>query len=319
MTKIIIFTSLLALLSSANINESQATDIVTSSYTEFVYKNTSCNVQRITKEERRLNNFNIWYSRFLQDLSLFEAKYRTDFLDNTHLQKLLKDFGSTLMEGISPPSCKLHLANKVIDNLISKPLFFQVNELVPIIRKELEQLKPKLLALIEKGVPLEYNSNWDFFAMARPESYFNYIQMALEKSRFKEYKKVIKDWVIAVDTSISALIFEAENEKYKYKSKLIAFNLSKLFRVEHGLIDFSDFINPIIKELKARDSSMELSEIDALFSNQTLKASISIYAKLTDLYNAEMEKGSFEYSFDLLVIALPKMGRIKSAILRAKE
>jgi hypothetical protein len=189
-------------------NESRATDIATS----------SCNFHDITKEEKHLNNFNLWYSQFLQDIALFEGQYQSEFLDNVHLQKILKDFGSSYMEGLSPPSCKLHLANNVIDSIASKPLFFQVKELVPIIRSELEQLKIKLLALLEKGVPLKYNSDWDFFAMTQSESYFKYIQIALEKNRFKEYKEVIKDWVVAVDTSINNLAFDEENEKYKYKS-----------------------------------------------------------------------------------------------------
>lgn len=309
MTKIIIFTSLVALFLYTNINESQATDIVSS----------PCNFHEITKKERYLNNFNLWYSRFLQDIALFEGQHQTDFLDNAHLQKILKDFGSGYMEELSPPSCKLHLVNNVIDSIASKPLFFQVKELVPIIRCELEQLKIKLLALLEKGVPLKYNSDWDFFAMTQSESYFKYIQITLEKNRFKEYKEVIKDWVIAVDTSINNLVFDQENEKHLYKSKLVALNLSKVFRVEDDLIDFSDFINPIIKELKARDTSMKLSEINDLFSTQTRNAPTSIYAKLTSLYNIAMEKGSFEYNFDLIRIALPKMGSIKQAILRAKE
>lgn len=309
MKQLLLCVSLICLFLCINFTKSQATDIVFSSY----------DIQEVTKEEIILHNFNLWYGQFLQDIALFEGQHQTDFLDNAHLQKILKDFGSSYMEGISPPSCQLHLANNVIDSIASKPLFFQVHELVPIIRSELEQLKIKLLVLLEKGVPLKYNSDWDFFAMTQSKSYFKYIQIALEKNRFKEYKEVIKDWVIAVDTSVNNLIFDEENEKYEYKSKLIALNLSKLLRVENDLIDFSDFINPIIKELRVRDTSMKISEINDLFSTQTRKAPTSIYTKLTGLYNTAMEKGSFEHNFDLIEITLPKMSQIKQAILRAKE
>jgi hypothetical protein len=312
MTKLILFASLLLCITS---KETQASNI---EFTCEIKYNLTQPIQKNTNKERAIKNLDLWCSHLLQELSLFEAQHQTDFLDREFLKKGLKSFGSCLIEELTPPSCKFHLVKNIIDNLDSKPLFFKVSELVPMIKKELEQLKPKLLALIKSG-DLKENNNWDEFVRIKPKSYFLFIRNAVEKSRFKEYKKTMKDWVISVDTLMNGLGVDEEREKYKYKSKLIALNLSKLFRVEHGLIDFSAFINPIIKELKTKDFSIKLSEIDALFAASIADVSSSIYANLTNLYNAEMEKGSFGLSFDTLEIALPRMFQIQHAILNAKE
>jgi hypothetical protein len=274
-------------------------------------------VQGQANQERLLKNLALWYSDFLKHLLKFEAEHQTDFLNNTLLQEKLKAFGSSMQEEVSPPSCKLHLADNIVNKLGATSIVKAI-DLISLIKTELEALRVKIKASIEAD-NFEGSDNVNFFLGIRPESYFSYISIALEENRFEEYKKTIKDWVISVDTSISALKFNEERTKYKYKSKLIALNLSKLFRVEHGLIDFSSFINPIIKELKASDSSMELSEIEDLFATAIADINRSIYANLANLYHAEMEKGSLGDSLDSLEIALPRMAQIQRAILNAKN
>lgn len=274
-------------------------------------------VQGEANQEKQLKKLISWCDDFQDHLSNFEIAHKTDLLNNASLQKALKKFGSSFTKELTPPSCQVHLVDNIINRLGSKNILKTV-DLVPLIKTELEALRVKTKANIEAD-NFEGSDNIDYFLGIKAEDYFYFIQIALEKNRFKEYKEVIKDWVIAVDTSINSLIFDEENEKHLYKSKLVALNLSKVFRMEDGLIDLSDFISPIIKELRARDTPMKLSEINDLFSTQIRNAPTSIYAKLAGLYNTAMEKGSFEHNFDLIEIALPKMGQIKQAILRAKE
>jgi hypothetical protein len=274
-------------------------------------------VQGDVDKERRLNNLTTWYKSFQKQLNILEQEHKTDFLNDALLQKELKGFGNSLQKEVTPPSCKLHLFDNVVNKLGTKSIV-KVIDLISIIKTELEALRLKIKASIESG-SFEGCDDLDFFLGIRAEHYFGYVRIAVEKNHFKEYKKTMKDWVISVDTLMSGLGLDEEKEKYKYKSKLIALNLSKLFRVEHGLIDFSAFISPIIKELKTSDSSIKLSEIDALFAASIADARNSIYANLTNFYYAEMEKGSFVLSFDTLKIALPSMLQIRHAILSAKE
>jgi len=275
-------------------------------------------VQRDVDKERRINNLASWYKSFRQQLDIFEQEHKTDLLNNALLQEKLKEFGNSLTDvKITPPSCKLHLFDNVVNKLGSKSIV-KALDVISIIKTELDTLCIKIEASIQSE-SFEGSDDLDFFLGIRTEHYLSYVRIAVEKNRFKEYKETMKDWVISVDTLMNGLGVDEEKEKYKYKSKLIALNLSKLFRTEHGLIDFSDFINPIIKELRARDTSMKLSEIDALFATSIANASSSIYANLANLYYAEMEKGSFVFSFDTLKIALPSMLQIQHAIVSAKE
>lgn len=274
-------------------------------------------VQGKANKERLLKNLAFWRSDFLKHLLKFEAEHQTDFLNNTLLQEKLKAFRSSMQEEVSPPSCKLHLADNIVNKLGATSIVKAI-DLISLIKTELDALHIKIKASVEAD-SFEGSGDLDFFLGIQAEDYFDFIRTALEKNRFKEYKKTIKDWVTSVNDLANGLVDNEEKTKYKYQSKLIALNLSKLFRVEHGLIDFSSFINPIIKELKASDSSMELSEIEDLFLAAIADVNRSIYANLANLYHAEMEKGSLGYSLELLEIALPKMSQIQHAIFSAKD
>jgi hypothetical protein len=273
------------------------------------------NVQGDANKERRIKNLATWYESFQQQLNILEQEHKTDFLNDALLQKKLKAFGNSLTDiEISPPSCKLHLADNVVTKLGTKSIV-KVIDLISIIKTELEALRLKIKASIDSG-DFKGNDDVDHFLGIKAEGYFDYIRTALEKNRFDEYKKIVKDWVISLDQLMNKLGLDEERGKYNYKSKLIALNLSKLFKIEHDLIDFSSFINEIISGVKATGFSLELSEVDTLFSNSISKG--NIYTKLIGLYNAAVEKGTFDSSFDTLETTLPTMKQIGHAIVSTK-
>lgn len=272
------------------------------------------NVQGKVNQEKQLKNLALWYSDFLQHLLKFEAVHQTDFLNNPLLQKGLKGFGNSLTDEITPPSCKLHLSDNVVNGLGANAIL-KVGDLIPIIKTELDALRLTIKASIEAD-SFEGSDDVDSFLGIQAEDYFDFIRTALEENRFDEYKKIIKDWVVSLDKLMNKLGIDEERGKYNYKSRVISLNLSKLFKIEHDLIDFSSFIQPIIKGIKAKDFSLELSEVDALFSNSI--ADGNIYTKLIGLYNAAIEKGSFDSSLDTLETTLPTMSQIGHAILSAK-
>lgn len=272
------------------------------------------NVQGDLDKERRISNLAIWYSDFLQRLLKFETKHQTDFLNNSLLQKGLKGFGSSLVDKITPPSCKLHLVDNIVNKLGTKPIL-KSGDLVSSIKVELDALRLKVKTNIESG-NFEGTDDLEHFLGLQAENYFDFIRTSLEKNRFDEYKKIIKDWIISLDKLMNKLGIDQERGKYNYKSKVIALNLSKLFNIEHDLIDFSSFIKKIIAGVKATGFSLELSEIDTLFSSAVSEG--NIYTKLIDLYNVAIEKGTFDSSLDTLETTLPTMTQISHAILRAK-
>ncbi|WP_052595208.1 hypothetical protein [Aureispira sp. CCB-QB1] len=265
-------------------------------------------------KERRINNLATWYGHFRQQLDIFEQNHNTDFLNDALLQGKLKEFGSVLTDEVTPPSCKLHLVDNVCSKLGAKSMVKAV-DLISIIKNELNALRLKIRASIEDG-SFEGNDEVNYFLGIKADEYFDCIKTALKKNRFDEYKTIIKKWVISLDKLMNKLGIDQERGKYNYKSKLIALNLSKLFKIEHELIDFSDFTKEVITGIKASGFSLELSEIDSLFSDAI--ADGSIYTKLIGLYHAAIENGTFNTSLDTLETTLPTMSQIGHAILSAK-
>ncbi len=271
-------------------------------------------VQGDENKEKLIKNLALWYSDFLQELLKFEAEHQTDFLNNKLLQKGLKGFGASLANEVTPPYCKEHLSDNVISNLASKDIL-KVGDLIPNIKTELDALRLKVKASIEAG-NFKGSDDVDYFLGIQAQDYFDFIRTALEENHFDEYKTIIKKWVISLDKLMNKLGIDQERGKYNYKSKLIALNLSKLFKIEHELIDFSDFTKEVITGIKASGFSLELSEIDTLFSDAI--ADGSIYTKLIGLYNTAIENGTFNTSLDTLETTLPTMSQIGHAILSAK-
>jgi len=262
-------------------------------------------VQGNLDKKKQLKNLISWYDKFIQQLNKLEEKHKTDFLNDAALQKELQAFGNSLTNEFTPPSCKLHLIDNILNQLGEKSVLKAV-DLISIIKTELDALRIKIKASIESGI-FEENDDPDFFLGIRPESYIAFIRKSLEENRFDEYKKIIKDWVIALDKLMNKLGLDQTRGQYNYKSKIIALNLSKLFNIEHDLIDFSSFIKPIIKGIKATGFSLELSEVDALFSAAVAEG--GIYTKLIGLYNTAVEKGSFDSSLDTLETTLPSISQ----------
>lgn len=271
-------------------------------------------VQGKVNQEKQLSNLLSWCDSFRQQLDKLEEEYKTDFLNDVTLQAELKAYKSSLADEVTPASCKLHLVDNIL-NQLGKKSVLNVIDLSSMVRKELEALRIKIKASISSG-EFKSSDNDDFFLGIRPESYVSFIRKTVEENRFDEYTKIIKDWVVSLDKLMNKLGIDEERGKYNYKSRVISLNLSKLFKIEHDLIDFSSFIQPIIKGIKAKDFSLELSEVDALFSNSI--ADGNIYTKLIGLYNAAIEKGSFDSSLNTLETTLPTMSQIGHAILSAK-
>jgi hypothetical protein len=272
------------------------------------------NVQGDVDKERRINNLASWYKSFRQQLDIFEQEHKTDFLNDALLQQKLKEFGSSLTDiKITPPSCKLHLADNIVNKLGTKSIV-KALDLISIIKTELEALRLKIKASIEDG-SFKGNDDIDHFLGIKADGYFDCIKTALKKNRFDEYKKIITDWITSMDEILYSLATHEERGKYNYKSKLVALNLSKLFKVEDDLIDFSSFIQPILKGVKASGFSMELSEIYTLVPRSAYDP---ILKNLINWYNTAVEKGTLDYNLDTLKIALPNKKKIAHAILSAK-
>lgn len=266
------------------------------------------------RKEKLYANLATWYSNFLQQLLKFEAETKVDFSNQALLKKTLTGFGNSLSIEVTPIACKTHLADNVVASLGSSTTL-KASDLAKKIKQELDLLRPQIKTLIDTDT-FKGAEGLNNFLGIQPENYFDLIRTTLEENHFDEYKAVIKDWVKAVDQLMNKLGVDRENGKYNYQSKVVMLNLSKLFNIEHNLLDFNSFIAPILESIKATGYSLELTEIDRLFSEAIAKG--AIYNTLIDLYNTSIEAGTFSDSFDTLETTLPSMDQISYAILDAK-
>ena len=271
-------------------------------------------IQGDIQKEKLFSNLATWYSNFLQQLLMFEAETSVDYLKKDVLQKALTGFGDSLSIETTPSICKVNLVDNILNSL-GEGNTIKASIVAQQIKPELDNLKNSIQQFIENDsfVGIE---NIDNFLGIKPKIYFDFIRTALEENHFEEYKKIIKNWTKDVDLLMNELGVDEDNGQYNYKSKDIIQNLSKLFKINHSLIDFKVFIKSILDGIKAKGYSLELSDVDNFFSESI--ANGVIYSNLINLYNSSIEKGTFNDHFDTLATSLPSTDQIKAAILKAK-